>query len=502
MGEGVQSHNRGVDALETEGIPKSRPCKSAAGALRDPQSGVSSAMPLFPSGYAALPSTLYDPQLPVPVRCPECVVWNTDLAAELGVSEDPELYGGNRIPDSLTPLATAYAGHQFGQFTMLGDGRAVLLGDAETAAGKRFEVQLKGSGRTRYSRGGDGRAALEPMLREYLISEAMYALGIPTTRSLCVVATGEKVLREQALPGAVLTRVAASHLRVGTFEYASAFQDERTLHALLTFAVGEGEPVSALDFFRQVLKRQAALVAKWMAVGFVHGVMNTDNTAISGETIDYGPCAFLDRYDPETVFSSIDQQGRYAYGNQPRILHWNLAVLAGTLLPLMHEKGETAEARAREQLDRFPEIFREAWQREMNAKLGLASVHPGDDQLVGDLLELMHKQQRDFTATFSMLHPGQPLSGLEDWHARWTARLAEEKAGEDPLRRMHRHNPVVIPRNHQVEAALEAAGQGDLAPCRRLRALLQDPFNREKDFGDLLRPPPADAAPYVTFCGT
>ena len=458
-------------------------------------------MPFTDQSTLNLPEGFYARQHPQPVRSPEMVLWNGDLAADLGLEKDLGLYAGNCVPESLNPIAQAYAGHQFGHFTMLGDGRAILLGEAVDREGGVWDVQLKGSGRTPFSRGGDGRAALEPMLREYLISEAMVALGIPSTRSLCVVASGESVMRESALPGAILTRVASSHLRVGTFEYAASYQGEEALGSLLRFAVKRHDPncERAIDFFQGVLERQASLVAKWMAVGFVHGVMNTDNVAISGETIDYGPCAFMDRYDPDTVFSSIDQQGRYAYANQPQICHWNLAVLAGALLPLFDAEEEAAEQRARECLDRFPACFRSCWQQAMNAKLGLSTVRAGDEQLVGELLERMHQTQADYTRTFYDLDPAAPLSGFEDWHRKWERRLEGER---DPLRRMTENNPAVIPRNHQVEAALNAAGRGDMQPFQRLMDLLSDPYNRGRDYGALALPPPPDAPVYRTYCGT
>ncbi|MDF3129675.1 YdiU family protein [Kiritimatiellaeota bacterium B1221] len=458
-------------------------------------------MPISQQTYLNLPPELYQLQEPQPVSDPKMVIWNHSLGEEWGLGEDVALFAGNAVPASLTPLAQAYAGHQFGHFTMLGDGRAVLLGEAEKGGGERVDVQLKGSGRTRYSRGGDGRAALEPMLREYLISEAMHALGIPTTRSLCVVSTGEKVYREEVLPGAILTRLASSHLRVGTFEFAAGFRPPEELSALLRYAMDRHDPAceTGADFFQGVIDRQASLVAKWMAVGFVHGVMNTDNVAISGETIDYGPCAFMDRYDPETVFSSIDQQGRYAYGNQPQITHWNLAVLASALLPLFDEEEEAAEAIARECLDRFPQIFRAVWQKEMNEKLGLSSLQVGDDQLVGDLLNRMHEGQMDYTNTFRDLHPEHPLTGLEDWHQEWVKRLAGE---EGVMGRMQAHNPAVIPRNQQVEAALHAAGEGEMSHFHSLLDLLKDPYNRKQDFGELAVTPPKDAPAYKTFCGT
>jgi uncharacterized protein YdiU (UPF0061 family) len=456
----------------------------------------------FQQSYLTLPDAFYVQMDPLAVKNPEMVVWNESLAKELGIAQDVHVFGGNQVLSSMKPLAQAYAGHQFGHLTMLGDGRAILLGEASSANGTKVDIQLKGSGRTPFSRGGDGRAALEPMLREYLISEAMHALGIPTTRSLAVVSTGEEIMRESGfLPGAVLTRVAASHLRVGTFEFAAHLDNPKDLRSLIAFALKRHDPdrSTALEFFRGVMERQASLVAQWMGVGFVHGVMNTDNIAISGETIDYGPCAFMDRYDPETLFSSIDQQGRYAYGNQPHITQWNLAALAGALLPAIDADASKAEAQAREVLDEFPAVFRQEWQKIMNAKIGLETVKEGDDTLVAELLDLMLKTRSDYTNTFCALNPSTPLPGFEDWHATWCKRCEGES---NVLERMHETNPAVIPRNHKVEAALQAAGEGDLSTFNTLLDFLSDPYNRSRDYGDLAEAPPPDAPAYKTFCGT
>jgi uncharacterized protein YdiU (UPF0061 family) len=418
------------------------------------------------------------------------------------------------VPPGAEPIAQAYAGHQFGHFTNLGDGRAILLGEQLAPNGRRADLQLKGSGRTRYSRGGDGRAALGPMLREYVVSEGMHALGIPTTRSLAVAATGEAVLRERPLPGAVLTRVAASHVRVGTFQYAAALGDRDLLAALLDHAIarhdhpaaGADDPAAA--FLDAVVGRQAALVARWMLVGFVHGVMNTDNMAVSGETIDYGPCAFLDAYDPATVFSSIDRQGRYAYANQPAIAHWNLARLAESLLPVLRGGEEAALETARGTIDTFRERFGRHYLAGARAKLGLVTEEEGDLALVSTLLERMHAARADFTATFAGLAAvaeagAAPEGPLADWAAGWLVRLARQPGTRaDAAARMRRVNPTVIPRNHHVEAALVAAEAGDLAPVAALVAAVRAPFAETAANEPYRAGPPAGCGPYVTFCGT
>jgi uncharacterized protein YdiU (UPF0061 family) len=464
----------------------------------------------FDNSYGRLPERLFTRTAPVPVRAPRLVALNAPLAADLGLdpaalrSAGAAMLAGNELPPGAEPLAQAYAGHQFGHFTNLGDGRAILLGEQISPAGRRFDVQLKGSGRTPYSRNGDGRAALGPMLREYLISEGMHALGIPTSRSLAVVATGEAVLRERALPGAVLTRVAASHIRVGTFEYAAAVGNRDLLAALLDHAITRHDPdlVEAGDkataFLEAVLERQAALVAKWMLIGFVHGVMNTDNMAVSGETIDYGPCAFLDAYDPATTFSSIDRDGRYAYANQPAIAHWNLARLAESLLSLMPGDEATALDTARGVLATFPERFGRHHLAGARAKLGLATEEPGDADLIAAVLRWMHETRADFTATFADLP-----SLAAPWHAQWQARLAREPG--DPAEiaaRLRRVNPFVIPRNHHVEEALAAAEAGDPVPFERLLAAIRTPFAETPDTAPYRGGPPAGCGPYRTFCGT
>jgi len=474
--------------------------------------------------YAGLPALFHSAAAPTPVRDPQFVVFNPALAVTLGLDvaalDTPAgaaIFGGNTLPEGARPLAQAYAGHQFGHFTGLGDGRAILLGEQVTPDGTRVDVQLKGAGQTPYSRRGDGRAALGPMLRELVISEAMHALGIPTSRSLAVVSTGEPVQRERPLPGAVLTRIAASHLRVGTFEWAAAHRNPAALGALVDYTLRRHDPaaaeapVPALALFEAIAERQAALIARWQLVGFIHGVMNTDNMAISGETIDYGPCAFMDVYDPDTVFSSIDHQGRYAYGNQPPIAQWNLARLAEALLPMFADDQSVAIESANAALERFTARFRHHWLAGMRGKLGLATEEDDDAALAEALLAWMHETRADFTNTFRALSApdgtdaallGDP--GFAAWHARWQARLAREAATpEARVARMQRHNPAIIPRNHRVEAALTAAADhGDLAPLERLLAALATPFDYARVPAEFAEPAAPDARPYRTFCGT
>lgn len=471
--------------------------------------------------YSRLPGLFFRKAAPAPARNSGLVVFNDALAVSLGL--DPErlrqpdqaaLFTGNLLPPGANPIAQAYAGHQFGHFTTLGDGRAILLGEQIAPDGRRFDIQLKGSGRTAFSRGGDGLAALGPMLREYLISEAMHALGIPTTRSLAVATTGESVFRNEELPGAVLTRVAASHIRVGTFQWAAAHEDRAALEALADHTrlrhFPGFEEASHLDFFHAAMERQAALVAKWLQVGFVHGVMNTDNMALSGETIDYGPCAFLDRYDPAIVFSSIDHAGRYAYSQQPPIARWNLARLAEAMIPLLHEDGKKAVDLANEALHQFEGIFQNHWLDGMRAKLGLSNEEPDDRALVQQLLDWMHQSKQDFTGTFRSLstaaaldRPAFPDPAFAVWHAAWKARLSRQAEGPtEILHRMQSHNPRVIPRNHKVEEALNAATlHGDLSPFHRLLAAITQPFAENGD-DEFATPPPAGSPRYQTFCGT
>ncbi|MEJ8546254.1 protein adenylyltransferase SelO [Brevibacillus borstelensis] len=476
------------------------------------------------NSYARLPDFFYASLTPTPVRSPKLIILNESLATELGLnvqelrSEDGvEVFAGNRIPEGASPLAQAYAGHQFGHFTMLGDGRALLIGEQITPQGERVDIQLKGSGRTPFSRGGDGRAALGPMLREYIISEAMHALGIATTRSLAVVATGEPVIRETDLPGAILTRVASSHLRVGTFQYAANWGTVEQLKALADYAIhrhfpaAEAEENRYLSLLRQVIMRQAALISKWQLVGFIHGVMNTDNMAISGETIDYGPCAFMDTYDPATVFSSIDVQGRYAYGNQPYIGGWNLARFAEALLPLLHEDQDQAVQLAQDEISKYLKLYHKNWLAGMRAKLGISNEEKEDEELIADLLTMMQKYQADYTSTFRAFTLGKPedtaLFGTPEfapWHERWQARLDRQQVAMDVSQQLMRSsNPAVIPRNHLVEEALEAAAsRGDYSVMERLLDVLSKPFAHSPEQEEYCAPPPQSDRPYVTYCGT
>ena len=472
--------------------------------------------------YRELPQLFYADATPTPVREPRVVVLNKPLAAILGVDpaalEGPEgarILAGNALPDGARPLAQAYAGHQFGHFSALGDGRAILLGEQITPSGDRLDIHLKGAGQTRFSRRGDGRAALGPMLREYIISEAMHALGIPTSRSLAVVTTGEPVYREEELDGAVLTRVAASHIRVGTMQWAAAHDDRMAIQALADYTLARHYPDLAdarephLALLDAIIERQARLIARWQLVGFIHGVMNTDNMALSGETIDYGPCAFMDAYDPATVFSSIDHGGRYAYGNQPPIAQWNLARLAEAMLPLFDPQLERAVERATALLDRFPELFEQHWLNGMRAKLGLFTHEPEDKTLANELLAWMQRRSADFTNTFRALTSGNLTDSsnadaeFEAWHGRLEARrLRQPQSAADVKLLMQRHNPAFIPRNHNVEEALEAATTaGDLTVMQRLLDVLRTPYDHGRDLPAFSTPGPS-GRPYRTFCGT
>lgn len=478
----------------------------------------------FDNSYTGLPESLFTRQRPTPVRSPKLISFNNQLAASLGLNAEAlnsndgaEVFAGNEIPEGALPIAQAYAGHQFGHFTMLGDGRAVLLGEQITPKGKRFDIQLKGSGKTPYSRGGDGRASLGPMLREYIISEAMYGLNIPTTRSLAVVTTGQSVMRETDQPGAILTRVAASHIRVGTFQYAANFTTTQDIQALTEYVLQrhfpeiENDENRYLSLLKEVIRRQAVLIAKWQLVGFIHGVMNTDNMTISGETIDYGPCAFMDTYDPATVFSSIDIQGRYAYGNQPHIAAWNLARFAETLLPLIHENEEDAIILAQDAISDFDELYHNNWIAGMRAKLGIFDEEPEDESLIEDLLSMMHKYGADFTNTFRAL----TLDKLEDttlfnasefikWHELWQARLNRQQEPKASVKKlMQISNPAVIPRNHRVEEALEAAvNHGDYSVMERLLDVLSSPYEYSDKQAEYCTLPEKSEEPYRTFCGT
>ena len=476
----------------------------------------------FDNSYARLPQRLYARLTPTPVRRPRLVKLNVALAEALGLeatwlasAEGTAVLAGNYVPAWADPLAMAYAGHQFGHFVpQLGDGRAILLGETLGRDGTRRDLQLKGAGRTPFSRRGDGRAALGPVLREYILSEAMHALGIPTTRALAVVATGEPVVRETVLPGAVLTRVAASHLRIGTFEYFAARGDHEALTLLVEYALArhypalQGSPTPALALLGAVREAHAALVARWMQVGFIHGVMNTDNMTIAGETLDYGPCAFLDTYDPATVFSAIDHQGRYAFGNQPRIAHWNLARFAETLLPLLDDHPEKAIALAADTVSQFPASYERYWRAGMRRKLGLVREQPDDADLMDALLALMHAHAADYTNTFRRLcavaEGGAAPAGYEAWVTRWRTRLGHETHTRQAAATLMRaHNPAVIPRNHRVEAVLDAAvHQGDFAPLEAFLAVLATPFALAPHQEAYSAPPAPSERVYQTFCGT
>ncbi len=496
--------------------------------------------------YAGLPSACYVELPPTPVVAPKVLVFNERLATDLGwnaaelTAVAAEVFSGNQLADDARPLAMAYAGHQYAHFvSQLGDGRALLLGEKLALNGKRYDIQLKGSGRTPFSRAGDGRAAVGPMLREYLISEAMHAMGISTTRSLAVVATGERVFREQVLPGAVLTRVAASHLRIGTFEYFAAREDHKSMRALLDYAIQRHDPDSAaadrpaLELLRRVGARQARLIAQWMSVGFIHGVMNTDNMALSGETIDFGPCAFMDHYDPRTVFSSIDHRGRYAYVNQANIAQWNLARLAETLLPMIDPQLPVAVEKATAVVHDFMPQFEAIYLQIMRRKLGLdlslstaplagAVISDADClDLLRDLFALMQRHQADFTLSFRALsdaalgdgqrpHPEDafraqfgPTAAAEvsAWLTRWRSGLPSSP--DQVQQQMRLANPLYIPRNHQVEKALAAASErDDLAPFQRLLAALQNPYADQPGNEALTRPPAENERITATFCGT
>lgn len=476
------------------------------------------------NSYAHLPEIFFTRQSPSQVPLPRLVVLNYPLITSLGLNakrlksaDGVDVLAGNKIPEGATPLAQAYAGHQFGHFTMLGDGRALLIGEHITPLGERFDIQLKGSGETPYSRRGDGKAALGPMLREYIISEAMNALGIATTRSLAVVTTGESIIRETRLPGAILTRVAASHIRVGTFQYASKWGTVEELRALADYTLqrhfkeADDKENRYLFLLQEVIKNQAELIAKWQLVGFIHGVMNTDNMAISGETIDYGPCAFMDVYDPATVFSSIDIHGRYAYGNQPNIGAWNLARFAETLLPLLHTNQEEALKLAQSAISEFATLYKSNWLSGMRAKLGIFNEEPEDESLIEGLLSIMQEYGADYTNTFRAL----TFDNIEDtvlfgkvefdkWYKLWQERLTrqeESKASSKEL--MKSSNPAVIPRNHRVEGAIKAAvEQGDYSVMERLLDALSKPYDHSKEQDYYSTLPEPSSCSYRTYCGT
>jgi len=477
----------------------------------------------FDNTYSKLPNTMLSKLDPIPVKAPKIVILNHLLSKELGLdfsntsSEDLALiFSGNLLPEGSDAIAQAYAGHQFGHFTMLGDGRAIIIGEHISKNNQRFDIQFKGSGKTPFSRNGDGRAALGPMLREYIISEAIHSLNIPTTRSLAVVKTGEAVMRETPLIGAILTRVAESHIRVGTFQYAAISDDKKNLKTLFDYTINRHYPnikdskTPALDLLKTVIEKQTKLVVDWMRVGFIHGVMNTDNMAISGETIDYGPCAFMDTYDPETVFSSIDQQGRYAYFNQPGIAKWNLARLAESLIPLIDNDKDKAIKIATETINGFAELYKKNWFEMMRKKLGLLGKELKDEGLIIDLLTWMHQNKADYTNTFCYLMNEKikedkiySNQGFISWKQQWQERLKLHKnSPEKSLKLMHSANPLVVPRNHKVEEALEAANNDDLNPMKNLLKVLEKPYENQEGIGEYQSPAPPTNEKYQTFCGT
>jgi uncharacterized protein YdiU (UPF0061 family) len=483
--------------------------------------------------YAELPDDFYARVLPTPVRRPTLIRFNNALARELGLDAaglaseaGVQVLAGNRVPDGLDPIAMAYAGHQFGHFVpSLGDGRAVLLGEVRDRHGVRRDIQLKGAGRTPFSRNGDGRAVLGPVLREYILGEAMQGLGIPTTRALAVVATGEPVFREQMEPGAVLTRVAAGHVRVGTFEYFARRGDPAAVRTLADYVIrrhypdcaGADDPYGGL--LAAVARRQGELIAKWLLVGFIHGVMNTDNMAVSGETIDYGPCAFMDALNPGQVYSSIDHYGRYAYDRQPQIGHWNLTQLALCLTPLLNGEVETVQAAVDAALAVYADTFQSTWAAGLAAKIGLFEPRDGDQELALDLLGIMGRQGADFTNTFRSLsqvrfdssaadavlrRQFEDAGAVDAWARSWRERLAGEVA--DPAQRrsrMHLANPAFIPRNHRVQQVIDAATlEGDLQPLERLLTVVSEPYREHPELAQYAAPPLPGEEVRQTFCGT
>jgi uncharacterized protein YdiU (UPF0061 family) len=476
----------------------------------------------FKNTYSKLSNTFREKIKPIPVSNPELVIINDGLSFELNLDfskidkkELSKIFSGNSLPNGSNSIAQAYAGHQFGHFTMLGDGRAVLIGEHTNKANKKYDIQFKGSGKTAFSRNGDGRAALGPMLREYIISEAMNSLKIPTTRSLAVVKTGEDIQREKVLQGAVLTRVASSHIRVGTFQYIAARQKEDELKTLFDYTIDRHYPeikdsnTQAIDLLNSLIERQCDLVVNWMRVGFIHGVMNTDNMTISGETIDYGPCAFMDAYDPKTVFSSIDQTGRYAYCNQPVITKWNLARFAECLVPLIDKDQKKAVQKATEIINSFEKKYEEKWMNMMRDKLGLFGLDDKDKFLILDLLTWMHEKKADYTNTFChLMHLDPKKNNLFDdndfmnWKKRWEERsIKNNNTTKKCLELMRNNNPLVIPRNHKVEEALEAAEKNNLKPINQLIEILQNPYKLQDNIHDYQIPSNSDKK-YQTFCGT
>jgi len=476
----------------------------------------------FQNSYIELPAKLYMKQLPISVKNPQIIYFNTGLAKELGlefISENEATvagyFSGNKIPEGAAPIAQAYAGHQFGHFTMLGDGRAILLGEQINPDNKRFDIQLKGSGQTPYSKSGDGRATLSSMLREYIMSESIHHLGIPTTRSLAVTQTGEKVYREQVNDGAVLTRIASSHIRVGTFEYVINYCSKENLEIFIRYVVDRHYPEisdadnPALELLKIVMHKQIDLIVNWMRVSFIHGVMNTDNMSIAGETMDYGPCAFMNTYNPKTVFSSIDLNGRYAFGNQSTIAHWNLAVFASTLLPFISDNKEKAIQLAEETLNKFPEEFSMNWYQMMYKKLGILKPIQEDKVLVDTLLQLMDNHQADYTNTFAALTLNKvsddslfTSSKFNEWRKQWENRTNHTDNRIKALKLMQTQNPLVIPRNHLVESALENAIQGNKSQFNELLNLISKPYDYKSNHDNFQTMPAGFDDCYKTFCGT
>ena len=475
----------------------------------------------FDNSYSKLSKIFKEEIKPTPVHNPNLVILNEELAKDLQLdfskidkNDLAKIFSGNSLPKGSNTIAQAYAGHQFGHFTMLGDGRAILLGEHLVNNDKRFDIQFKGSGRTSFSRSGDGRAALGPMLREYIISEAIHSLNIPTTRSLAVVSTGEKVVRENLLKGAILTRVASSHIRVGTFQYLAAKQNINDLNILVDYSIDrhyaeiKASKNKAIDLLNLVMEKQCQLIVNWMRVGFIHGVMNTDNMAISGETIDYGPCAFMDTYDPKTVFSSIDKYGRYSYFNQPRIAKWNLARFAECLIPLIDKDEEKSLKIATEIIDNFQNIYEEKWLNMMRDKLGLFGNDKNDKVLIDDLLNWMEKNKADYTNTFCYLMNIKTNNteiynnkDFIDWSNRWQKRILVNNNSKDKsLNLMKKSNPVVIPRNHKVEEALKAANENNIELMNKLLSILKKPYENQNNIEDFQSP--SDNKEYQTFCGT
>ncbi|MDA9701895.1 YdiU family protein [Candidatus Pelagibacter sp.] len=476
----------------------------------------------FDNTYSRLSDVFKEHIKPIAVKKPELVLMNKDLVKELNLdfskidkNELAALFTGNILPEGSNAIAQAYAGHQFGHFTMLGDGRAVLIGEHITNKNKRFDVQFKGSGKTAFSRNGDGRAALGPMLREYIISEAMHNLNIPSTRSLAVAKTGEKIMRDSQLQGAILTRVASSHIRVGTFQYVAARNKKDELEILLNYVIKRHYPNlinskdKALELLKALIDKQIDLVVNWMRVGFIHGVMNTDNMTISGETIDYGPCAFMDTYDPKTVFSSIDKMGRYAYCNQPAITKWNLSRFAECLIPLIHKNEKEAIKIATELIDTFEEKYEEKWLSMMRKKLGLSGVENEDKFLIVDLLTWMHQKKLDYTNTFCHLmnikiDKNKNFEDLDfqNWKKRWQDRLQINKnIPEKNIELMKSVNPLIIPRNHKVEEALEMAEKSDFKSVNQLIEVLKKPYSQQKNILEYQLSSNFNEN-YQTFCGT